>query len=94
MDKLDRVFNRQNMPVHILVAMLDHGCQRGRFARTGRAGDQHQTTRLERDVGKNSRRIELVQAQDGARDRPKHRTGAAQVIEGVHPKPRQAGYFK
>jgi PLP dependent protein len=64
--------------------------QRGALARAGGPGHQHQAARLERQVGKDLGRSELLQRQDLARDGAEHRAGAAVLVEGVDAEARQA----
>jgi hypothetical protein len=46
MDEFDWIFNSQDVAVFVFVLVVDHRRQGGRFAGTGRAGDQHQAARL------------------------------------------------
>ena len=62
MDKLNRVFNRQNMPVFVFVQVIDHARQRGGFTRARGASYQYQAARLEGNIGKDGRGVELFQA--------------------------------
>ena len=44
--KLNRVFNRQDVVVALDIYLIDHRCKRCRFTGTGRTGDENQATRL------------------------------------------------
>ena len=44
-DKLYRVFDGDDVAGRLLVAVFEHGCHGGRFARTGRAGNNQQPPR-------------------------------------------------
>ena len=44
--KFNRVFNGNNVVRLFMLILIDHCGQRGRFTGTGRAGHQHQTTRV------------------------------------------------
>src|SRR6218665_535784 len=92
--EFDRVFHRQDMAVLGFVQEIDHGRQRGRLARAGGAGHQHQPARLERQVGEDPRGVELLERQDFARNRAEHGGHAAVLGEGVDAKARQAFDFK
>ncbi len=94
MDEFDRVFDGQDMRVFIFIDVIDHCRQRGRFAGTGRAGDQHQAARLQRQLGKDARCVELFQRQDCRRNGPQHGGSAAILVEGIHAESRQARDFK
>ena len=41
-DELDRVFEADDVELSVPVQVIDHRCERGRLARPGRAGHQHQ----------------------------------------------------
>ena len=58
--ELDRIFNRQDVIRAVLVAMVEHAGERGRLARTGRPGDQHQSSRQHAQVTKHPRRMQFV----------------------------------
>ena len=53
--ELDRVLDREDVAVLVLVDVVDHRRERGRLARAGRAGDQHQAARLVGQVGEDLR---------------------------------------
>jgi hypothetical protein len=44
--EFDRVLDGQDVAVLVFVDVVDHRRQRGRLARAGRAGDQHDAARL------------------------------------------------
>ncbi len=44
--ELDRVFDGDHVLFALVVDLVEHGGERGGFARAGRAGDEHQTARL------------------------------------------------
>ena len=44
--ELDRVFDGQDVVVALAVDLVDHGGERGRLARSGWSGHQHQAARL------------------------------------------------
>ena len=48
--ELDRVLDRDDVDPAVLVDVVDHRGERGRFARAGHAGHQHQPAGLERDL--------------------------------------------
>ena len=88
--ELDRVFDRQHVAVFVFVQVVDHRRQRGALARAGGAGHQHQAARLERQLGEDLGRVELLERQDLARNGAEHGAGAAVLVEGVDAKARQA----
>ena len=89
MHEFDGVFHRQHVAVFGLVQVVDHGRQRGRLARAGGPGHQHHAARLERQVAKNLRCVELLQRQNLAGNRPQHTRRAPVLVEGVDAKARQ-----
>ncbi len=46
MDEFDRVFNRHDLAAALVVDEVEEIIERGRFARAGRAGDEHEAVRL------------------------------------------------
>ena len=78
-------------PYSVVVAVVDHRRQRGRLARAGRAGHQHQAARLHatgrgrssaRSRSSSDRIFDGIVAEHGA--------GAAVLVEGVDAEARQA----
>ena len=94
MDKLDRVFDRQDVTKLGLVEVVHHGRQRGRFARTCGAGDQHHAARLQGQIGKNLGCVQLLQRQDLAGNGAEHSASAALLVVGVDPKACQPFNFE
>jgi len=80
MKKLDRVLDGQDVIVTVDVDLVDHRCERCRFTRTGRAGDQYQAARLFAEVGNDRRQSEVVKCFDLVRDRTKHSTDGTSLI--------------
>ena len=60
---LDRVFHRDDVPVEVLVDVVDHRRQRGRLARTGRPGDQEHAARAAADLLGHRRQADLLEGQ-------------------------------
>jgi hypothetical protein len=87
--EFDRVFDRQDVAVFGLIEVVHHGRERGRFAGTRGTGHEHQAARLERQIAKNLRGIELLEREDFARNGTKGRGRATVLVEGVHTKTRQ-----
>ena len=75
--KLNRVFDSQNMCGLGFVDVVDHRCQRGRFAGAGRAGYQYQPARVVGDFLENTRRAQVFQRQHGTRNGTENGGGAA-----------------
>ena len=72
MNEFDGVFDSQDMRVVLIVEPIDHGRQRGGLARSGRACNQHQTTRDIDDFLEHLRGTQVVEGQhlgrNGAED--------------------------
>ena len=81
--ELDWILDRDDVILPGPVDVIDHRAQRGRLARAGGPGDQHQPlvqfAQLQ-DVG---RQTELLGGQDLRRDDTKHRTRPAAICEHV-----------
>jgi hypothetical protein len=89
--ELDRVLDRDDVVGLVVVDVVDHRRERGRFAGAGRAGDQHQAARLHRQVLEDLRRVQVVERHDQRRDGTEHGGGAAALVEGVDAEARQLG---
>ena len=61
--ELDRILDRQDMAVQGVVHVIDHGGERGRLARSGRPGHQHQTARSRGEIREHPGRLQLFQRQ-------------------------------
>ncbi len=81
--ELDRVLDGEDVAVLVLVDLVHHRRQRGRFARAGRPGDQHDAARLVGDLGEDLWRLQVLERQDLRRNRAHHRRGAALLHERV-----------
>ncbi|MNT05718.1 hypothetical protein D3C72_1403490 [compost metagenome] len=86
-DEFDRVFHREDVTHVLVVAVIDHGRQRGRLARAGRAGHEHEAAWLHAEVREHGRCMEVIERQDFRRNGPEHRGGAALRGVGIDPEP-------
>jgi len=87
--ELDRVLDGEDVVGTVVIAMVDHAGQRGRLARAGGAGDQHQPARQHAQVAEDLRGAQVVEAHDHRRDAAEHGAGAAVLVEGIDAEPRQ-----
>ena len=62
--ELDRVLDREDVILALLVDQVDHRGERGRLARAGRAGHQHEAARLAGELGQHGRQPERLEAED------------------------------
>ncbi len=90
MYKLDRILDREDMAVLVLVDVVDHRRERSRLARTSRPGHQDQTLRLLDELLEDARAAEILQAEDFGRNRTEHRSGTAVLVERIDAETRQA----
>ena len=60
----DGVLDRDDVPAHGVVDVVDHRRQRGGLARTGGAGDEHQAARFQRDTLDDLRQVQFLEAGD------------------------------
>ena len=87
--ELDRVLDRDDVVGPVVVDVVDHRGKRGRLARAGGAGDQHQAARLHRDVLEDLRRVQVVERQHHRGNVAEHGGGAAVLVEGVDAEARE-----
>ncbi len=77
MDVLDGILDRKYVAMRLLVAVADHGRERGGLAGSGATDDQHEATLVHDDLTKNRGQIEFLYRRypcdDTAQNRP-HRT--------------------
>ena len=59
--ELDRVLDRHDVLAGLGVDLVDDRGERGRFARPGGPGDEHEPARLGRQLGEDRRQPELVE---------------------------------
>ena len=76
-------------PCSFSLMWLTIAGERGRLARAGRPGHQHDAARLVGDLLEDLRALEVLERQDLRRDGPHHRGGAALLDEGVDAEARQ-----
>ena len=66
---LDRVLDRDDVHLAVVVDVVDHAGERRRLAGAGRAGDEHQAARLQRQRREHRRQAEVLE-RDRADARP------------------------
>lgn len=89
MHELDRVLDRQDVPVLAVVDMIDHGRERGRFSRSGRAGHKYHPARVIRDLREDPGALQVFERQDVGGDGTKYRARSPIVVEGVDAEARE-----
>jgi hypothetical protein len=87
--EFDRILDGEDVAVFVLVDVVDHRRQRGRLARTGRAGHQDQALRLLDHLAEQRRAGQVLEGEHLGRNGTEHRTGATVLVERVHTEARQ-----
>ena len=80
-DEFDRVFDGDDVPAGVLVAVADHRGQRCRLAGTGGTDEQHQTTFGHRQLLQDVRQLEFFDGRDVGLDATQHHAGQVSLIE-------------
>jgi len=93
-NEFDRVFDGEDVCVLVFVDVVHHRRQRGRLARAGGSGHQHDAARLVGDFLEDGRAVEFFQRQHLRRNRPEHRARAVLLVEGVDAEARQRRNLK
>jgi len=83
--EFDRVFQREDMPGLLLVAVVDHRSERGRLARSGGADHQQQPALVHHQVAEDRRQVQRGELRDVVRDEPDHAGHRAALAEHVDP---------
>src|SRR5438128_9588872 len=85
MEELDRVFDGDDVLMALAVDLVDHRGQRGRLARAGGSGDEHQAARFVADLFDHSREAKLLESEDLVGDLAVDGGGRAALVEDVGP---------
>ena len=81
---LDRVFQRDDVLVVVVVDEVDHAGQAGGLARTGRPGDQQQTARPDDEPANDLGDAHLLEGHELAGNTPQHHADVAALLEDGH----------
>ena len=93
MDKLDGIFDGQDVVLAVFVAFIDNRRQGRRFTRTGRPGHQHQSFGQMGQTGDNRRQAELFDGHNLAGNFPKNRADPIFLLEKIAAVAGQPGNF-
>jgi len=85
---LNRVFQRDDMMIHVVVHPVDHRCQTGRLAGTRRPRHQEQSARPLDQVPHHRGQTQLLKCQELVRNSSQHHPNHAALLEHRHAKPR------
>ncbi len=91
--ELDRVFDRDDVVLAVAVDVVDHRAQRGRLARPGRTGHEHQALVQPAEVEDGRRQPELLRREDLRGDDAEHPAAPLAVHEDVGAEARQPRYL-
>ena len=92
--ELDRVLDREDVLVLVVVDVVDHRRERRRLAGARGARHQHHAAGLLRDVDEALAHAEVFHGQDLRRDRPEDGAGAAVLVEGIDAEAGDAGHLE
>ena len=91
MHVLDRVLDRDDVALAVLVAIAHHRRQRGGLARSGRAHHHHDPAFGHRQIVDQRGQVQFLGGRNVVRDHPQHDTHLALLHEGRHPEPSDPG---
>ena len=89
--ELDRILDGEDVLGARLVDQIDDGGERGRLARAGRAGDQHDAGLQRGDIGERRRQLQLGDGRDRRRDDAHDDRERAALPEDVDAEPARDG---
>ena len=89
-EDLDRVLDRDDVDLAVVVDVVDHAGERRGLARPGRTGDEHQAARLQGERGEHGRQAEVVERDRADADATEDQAGRAPRAEGVDAEPADA----
>src|SRR5262245_43164833 len=92
MKKFDRIFDSNDLLRSVRIDLIDHGRQRRRFSASGRAGNQHKTSRFPTYSVQHLGQLQLLSRIDMSRDDTKYDGNGAALLKKVATKPSQAGH--
>ena len=81
MEELDRIFNRDDVVIHILVDVVHQSGQRGALAGAGGPGDQKQAAGAEHQLGHHVRQSQLRGGEHGVGNLTQHHRDMAALLE-------------
>src|SRR5210317_890308 len=85
-NEFDRIFDRQDMPLNVIVQMVDHRGERGRFTGACRASHQDQAAWRVDDVPEDWRCANIFQRPHRIRNGPERSTNPSVMMETVDTK--------
>src|ERR1700733_5690652 len=92
MQKLDRVFDREDVKGFLLIHFVEDGGESGRFAGAGRAGDQYNAIPDIHNFLENFRQIQFFKIRNLVRYNAHNDRATAALAENVYAEASHAGY--
>ena len=83
MDELNRVFDGDDVVLAIFIAVVNHRSERGGFARTGTADENHEAAFFHHHVFQDGGQIEAVEIRDFAGNGAEHQRRRAALHHGI-----------
>ncbi len=83
---LDRVFQSDNVMIHVMVHPVDHTGQTGGFARTRRPRHEEQSSRTLDQIPNHRRQAQLFKGQELVRNSPQNHSDHAALLKDGHSK--------
>src|SRR5262245_19961818 len=93
MDKLDRIFHRDDVVFAVFIRVIHDGCQGRRLSASRRAGYEYQSLVKHRELLHDRWHAELFGCQDGRWNLAEYGSNTIFLIEKVRPEPRDARNF-
>jgi hypothetical protein len=87
--EFDRVLDREDVAVLVLVHVVHHRGERGRLARARGARYQHEAARIFGDLGEDLGGVQLLEGEHLRGNRPEDGAGAPVLVERVHAEARE-----
>ena len=91
MHELDRILDRDDVIVPVQIGVIDHRRERGRFAGTGRAGDEHEALFQHRKPLQHCREARVLDRQDLGRNQAEDGGDAVFLLKKVRAVTRDSG---
>jgi hypothetical protein len=82
-NELDRVLDRDHVPLQLLVDLVEHRGERGRLARAGGAGHEDESSWFVGQIGDDFGEVEVLERLDVERNLPDDHRDAAALLEAV-----------
>ena len=89
MNEFNRILNRKDVPLHMVIQVVDHRCERGGLTGTGWTSHQDQAPGSVDDIPEDRWRTNIFESPYRIGDSPESTSDATIVMEAVDTKPGQ-----